>query len=91
MKIEGDEAKLRPEVEDIPVVAAKHANRRRCVSLRYERPILMGQQSNERRLPGAVGTENRGVLTLLNRQRQTFKDRTFVSDDRCVTQLENRL
>jgi len=90
MEIRRDEAELRPQIEDIPVIAAKHPDGGRCVSVvRCERAILVCEESNERRLPGAVGTENRRVLADVDRERQPVENGTILSDDRGVRELED--
>ena len=62
------DAELRSQVEHVPVVAAEHAHRstgrRRCTSARTS--CVSSLTSSD--LPGAVGTDDGGVLALLDRQ-----------------------
>ena len=90
VKIGRDEAELRSQIEDIPVVAAEHPDAGWRVSIvRRERTILVREQSDERRFAGAVGTKNRRVLAHVNRERQVIENGTVFPDDRSVGDFEN--
>ena len=90
MKVGRDEAELRSKVEDIPIVTAEDANGGRCVPVvGHERAILMCQESNERRLPSAVGTDNRGVFANPDRERQAVENGTLFPNDCGVRELED--
>src|SRR4030095_12532016 len=57
----GDGAEARPQLDDIPTIAAEETQRRRAVAKRA-RSILEREQSNQRRLASAVRTKNHRVL-----------------------------
>ena len=69
MEVAGDDPQLRAQLKDVPSVVAKNANWRRTVG-RRERALVMGQQADQDRLAGAVGTEDGGVLTVVDGQRE---------------------
>ena len=58
---------------------------------RRERPVLVREQPDERRLPSAVGAQDCRVLTCADGERQAVKDRAPVLDDLGIKQLEDGL
>ncbi len=85
----GHDSELRPQIEDVPVVAAEHANRRRPVRPR-QRPLFVRQQPYQNRLAGAVRSDDGGVLAFVDPQADSIEYRTIVLEDRGVSQLEDR-
>ena len=73
MQVGRDDAQLRPELEDVPVVAAEDADRRRVIRQR-KRTLFVGEQPNQNGLTCAVRPEDGRVLACADFQRQPVKD-----------------
>ena len=86
MEIGGDDAELRSQIEDVPSAFAEDQYGRRSVFVAH-RAVVVRQEAHQRRLPGAVGTDDGGVFSRLDRQREAVEDAAVVLDDRCVAQL----
>jgi len=75
------DAHLRSQLEHVPAFAAEHANRRRLIVCRSAEAfaldqgiLLERQQPHQRGLARAVGTQDGGVLTDIDGNRQVVED-----------------
>ena len=82
-------AELRAQLEDVPALLTKHADRG-CVTGDRDRTILEREQPYELRLARPVGAKDGGVLVGLDGQREAVKDGMLALDDRRVVQLKDR-
>src|ERR1043166_7656113 len=88
MKVSGDDAELRLEVENVPAALAEHEHGGRAV-LMAQRTVVVREQADERRFAGAVGADDRGGLAGVNREREAGEDAPIALDDRRIPQLED--
>jgi hypothetical protein len=97
MEIGADDAEPGAEIEDVPAVGSEQADRRwdfdsaRAQALATgQRPVLVGQQVDERRLPGPVRSDDGGVPAGPDRQAHAVEHGGAILHHRRIDQLENR-
>src|SRR4030095_4516130 len=88
VQIRRDDAKLRSQLEHIPPLLTKHANRRQTIGGRHGIE-LQRQQLHQRRLAGAVGSEDGGVFAGANAEGQRVEHASAAEDDAGVVELED--
>src|SRR5258705_10806252 len=88
VQVGGDDAELRLQIEDVPAALAEDEDGGRSVLVTH-RPVIVREQADERRLAGAVGTDDRGVLARGDGEREAVEDAAVIFDDRRVSELED--
>ena len=89
VKIGGDDAQLRSQLEHVPALPAEDPDGGRA-PLFSERILLQCEQLDERRLAGAVRAEDGGVLADADGQRQAIEHARPAEHDRRVVQFQER-
>ena len=89
MEIGRHDAKLRPQLENVPAIAAKNTHRGRRALVNRKSALVVRQEADQHGFAGPVGTKDGGVLPFANRQPQPIEDGAIAFDDGGVVQFEN--
>ncbi len=87
MQGSGDNPELRSQIEEIPIVTAKNADRRRPVRW-CQWPLFLSEQTDEEGLPRPVRSENGRVFAFGDSQVEAIEYTAAVFDNGRIGQLQ---